>query len=512
MLEPSDGEFRPPLRTTTRTQQKLAEAFGEESAETDYAYYPNQLEFRSGESTIVLAAGSPPAKPNSKRVTLAPFSLAIFAKQKLPHERARGEVTEITTIHADKGILEFDRVINTANDMNKAKLVRLELVSDPEQSQPDWRRGTVYITDNQRSADPNKFIVLRTPGPVFYRDAKAVAGTPAAQGADFWTDAPVEIVDRQNLPRAFGSRAPDTAPCKAEDMRNPDAVAAILRGQAPPPTVTAIGLRVYLEPEPPPGQKKKQRSASAGLSGVRRIELLEQVLLNLWVDNGQSMVGGSAPDAPKSNNSLALTPPPTAITAVMGGLAPAAYTSRFMNRALLQVDTRGPFAYDAEKNVARFDVVPHSDPKLPNDVQVTKVPARGGASSLFSQVLELEFNGGMTGGTRPPGTTGLKKMHAWTNTAGRYVKVEAADDAMEAYGQDLVHEQAENRTILTGAPLYVIRERNVLSAGAPQRPATLTTEPAPAVSGGLRPPLAKAGERKLQATVRGPGRIELVDA
>ncbi|MCI0704240.1 MAG: hypothetical protein L0241_24545 [Planctomycetia bacterium] len=515
MLTPSPGDFVPPLRTTSPTQQKLAQAFGDNSPEMEYAFYPTQLEFRQGDSSIVLAAGRPPNNPNSKRVALTPFSLAIFAKPKPPHLRAAGEVTEISTLHADKGILEFDRVINSPSDMNKAKLVRLELVSDPEQALPDPRRGTVHITNNQRSADPNKFLVLRTPGPVFYRDAKVVAGTPAAQGPDFWTDAAVEIVDRQNLPRPFDSGALATAPSKGEDTRTPAAVSEILSGERlPPPTVTAIGLRVYLEPDPPQGKKKPQRPGSAGISNVRRIELLEQVLLNLWVDNGQSLVGGAPAEAPKSGNSLALTPPPSSITAVTGGLGPGAYTARLMNRALLQIDTRGPFAYDAEKNLARFDVVPHSDPKLPNDVQVTKVPATSGTSSLFSQVLEIEFNGGLAGSSRPPGTPAIKKLHAWTSTPGRFLTLAAQDEAMEAYGQDLVHDQAASRTILTGAPLYVIRERNVLSAGAPQRPATLTSEPAPALaaSGGLRPPLAKPEQRKLQATVRGAGRIELFDS
>ncbi len=73
--------------------------------------------------------------------------------------------------------------------------------------------------------------------------------------------------------------------------------------------------------------------------------------------------------------------------AVTGGVGPGAYTAKLMDRALLQVETRGPFTYDSESAVARFDVVPLSDPKLPNDVQVTKVSAREGTSSLFSQVL-----------------------------------------------------------------------------------------------------------------------------
>src|SRR5204862_58953 len=92
----------------------------------------------------------------------------------------------------------------------------------------------------------------------------------------------------------------------------------------------------------------------------------------------------------------------------------------------------------------------------------------------------------------------------WTYTAGRFLSVAAQQEATEAYGKDLVHDQGASRTVLTGAPLYVVRERNVLSAGSPQREATLVTEPAPD---------AKPGpDRKSQMTVRGPGRIDLWDA
>ncbi|MFM8274865.1 MAG: hypothetical protein ACKODX_21385, partial [Gemmata sp.] len=391
-----------------------------------------------------------------------PFSVAVFGKPKPAHLRQPGEVTEISTIHADKGTLEFDREIANAADMKKAKLVRLELVSasDFEDALPDPRRGIVHLTNNQRSADPNRFMVVRTVGPVFYRDPKAVVGTPDANGPDLWTDAPVEIVDRQNLPRPIGSTAPATAAAKGEESRAPGAVAAILSGQRlPPPTLTAVGLRVYLEPEPPPGQKKKEPKPGA-ISGVRRLEFLEQVLVNLWIDNARGLGGPADPRAanPNAGGGLALIPPPPAIAAVTGNLGPAAYSACLANRALLQIDTRGPFTYDAAKGSARFDVMP-SDPNLPNDVQVTKLPAHAGASSMFSQVLELELNGGPTGGERPANTPPIKRLHAWTTAPGRYVTLTDQAEATEAHGQDFVYDQGASRTVLTGAPLYVIQRR-----------------------------------------------------
>ncbi|MBM3979464.1 MAG: hypothetical protein FJ304_04125 [Planctomycetes bacterium] len=505
MLVHGEGEFRPPVLNESPTQVRLTDAFGPKAPETDYAYYPNQFSFVQGDSIVVLASGPVPSNPNSHRVTLSPFSLAVFSKPRPLHVRLAGEVPEITTIHADKAVLEFDQKLRSANDMKTAKLLRLELVSDFAQTFDDPRRGTIQITNNQRTADRSRHLTIRTAGPMFYRDAKATAGTPAAQGPDLWTDAPLEIVDRQNLPRAIGADPPVAAATKSADARVPTAVADIIAARrAPPPTVTAIGMRVYLDPPPAPGQPKPKKSNSGGpLDGVRRIELLERVLVHLWIDNGTSPIGAPAPagaPAPSPSNQLALTPPPAAMAALTGNVGTGAYTARLLNRALLQIETRGPFAYDAEKGVARFDVVPHSDPSLPNDVQVTKVPARGGTSALYSQVLELEMNGGATGASRPANAPAFKRLHAWTYTAGRYLTITSQDDATEAYGQDLSHEQATGRTALTGSPLYVVQSRNVLAAGAPQRPATLSSEPGP------------GPDRKAVTTVRGPGRVERIDA
>ncbi|MDW8195991.1 MAG: hypothetical protein RMJ56_00150 [Gemmataceae bacterium] len=500
MKQCGDGTFRPPVRSTSPTQQKLLEAFGANALETEYSHYPNQFSFVYGDSLIVVAAGPLPANPNSTRVPVAPFSVAIFGKPKPLHLMQPGEVPEISTVHSDKAILEFDREIKSPNDMRTARLVRMELVSDAEIAGRDPRAGLVHITNNQRSHDPDNRLVLRTPGPVFYRDANLVAGTPAAEGPDFWTDAPVEIVDQQNVPRPFGSTAPTTAPAKGTDLRDPQAVADILGGRrAAPPTVSAVGLRLYLVTAAKSSHPASPRGPTRAIHGVRRIEFLEKVLVNLWIDGRSSWVGQTPPTSPNtSKNALVCTPPPAAL-AVFGPRGPAAYMVRLHNRALLQIETRGPFAYDAEKAIARFDVVPESDPNIPNDVQVTRVTPQEPPSHLFSQVLELEFDHHLPRNGRSVSLPTIKKLHAWTYTPGRLLTVTSHSDNMQAYGHDLVHDRATQRTILTGAPLYVLRDQNVLTAGHPQRPATLTTQPGP-----------KPGDR-LRVTVEGPGRVELFD-
>src|SRR5262249_33000222 len=308
------------------------------------------------------------------------------------HLRQPGEAVEISTFHADKAILEFDRPIDSPNDMNKAKLLRLELVSEPEQALPDPRRGVVHITNNQRSTDPNKFMVVRTVGPVFYREAKH--NPDAAGGPDIWTDAPVEVIDRQNLPRAYGAASPPTAPARGADLREPEAVPAILAGQRlPPPTMSAIGMKIYLDPEPKQPSANplpKKEKGSTGFSGVRRAARRRRGRpITGGGAAGQDLVSapGSDKDKPaaerKPDSPLAVFEPPAATAGVVGGVFFASQSARQLDRALLQIETLGPLAYDVEKNLARFDVLPQADPKLPNDVQVTRVTPRGSKQQLF---------------------------------------------------------------------------------------------------------------------------------
>src|SRR5262245_24209953 len=254
MLQAATGGFLPPPRATSPPSERLEQAFGKHAPETEPAFYPTQLEFRNPDSgtSLVVASGRPPApdpnRADANRVTLSPFSIAVFSKPRPKHLMRPGEADEITTFHSDKAVLEFDRKILTPADMNSAKLIRLELISDPEHALPDPRQGRVHITNNQRSADSNRALVLRTVGPVFYRDPKYATG-PDQLGPDVWTDSPVEIVDKSNLPRRPGTEAA-TAPAASDESRTPAIVAAVINGQRlPPPTVTAVGLRVYLDPD-----------------------------------------------------------------------------------------------------------------------------------------------------------------------------------------------------------------------------------------------------------------------
>lgn len=516
------GEFRPPERPVLPTVQLLREAFGAGCNEENTTTYANQFTFKSGDSWVVVATGRVPTPDGSKSVTLTPFSVAVFGKPRPPHLRAPGEVNEISTFHSDKAVLEFDRPVAGFAEMSKAKLLRLELVSDPEGTTEDKRRGFVHVTNNQRSADRNKALVMRTPGPLFYRDPKNA--DRKAAGPDVWTDAAVEVVDKQNLPRAVGAPAPDTATTRAKDLQEAGVVPDILAGRRyPPPTVTAVGMKVYLE-DATAAKPAAEKKGSAGFSGVRRLELGEKVLLNLWVDASQSVLAAPGAGGNGSATSpLGVPDDPPAAVGVLGGLFTAAQSIRRLDRALLQVETLGPFAYDAERNVGRFDVVPQAEPSVQDYVQVHKLPPRGGTQRLFSQVLEVEFNGSPTAGKEPepksPATGGggpsFKELRAWTYTPGRLVMVSSDADRLNAFGTELVHDQLKSRTVLKGAPLTAIRGNearadkkeageSVLTAGAAGRPATLTMTSVTTTG-------ATGPKRATNSLIEGAGTMKLFD-
>ena len=58
---PPGFEVRPKTGTISPTIERLREAFGPDCREQQAAFYPTQLEFRNGETSTVLASGSPPA-------------------------------------------------------------------------------------------------------------------------------------------------------------------------------------------------------------------------------------------------------------------------------------------------------------------------------------------------------------------------------------------------------------------------------------------------------------------
>ena len=186
---------------SSRTDRKLAEAFGQNSLEmTDGSTYKNKFDLQDGQS--VLAFG-PPSLDGSSIMTVSPLSYARFGQ---PSTNSKpGVAREISTFHADKARLRYDRPVTSIQDIEKAKLLEIELISDIDLPSTDPRRGRICMTNNQQSSDPKDELQIRTVGPLFYRVPDEMAPyNPDV--AHVWTAAAIEVVDRRNLPRVIRGR------------------------------------------------------------------------------------------------------------------------------------------------------------------------------------------------------------------------------------------------------------------------------------------------------------------
>ena len=104
-----------------------------------------------------------------------------------------------------------------------------------------------------------------------------------------------------------------------------------------------------------PGKKTKGPS----FGGLRAIELNENVLMNLWVDGKSGFPGGGDADAKEPKK--ALDDPPYAALAVVGGASDGGtLAKRLAEKSLVRIRTMGPFRYDYETNLARFDIAPQT--------------------------------------------------------------------------------------------------------------------------------------------------------
>jgi hypothetical protein len=506
-LEAVDGPLPPLTFNESPTIQRLKDAFGENCVEIE-SNYPTRLELR--DQGIVFAAGRPDPIDNPSRfVRLAPFSMAQFGKPK------PGQITEITTMHGDEAILELDRPIGNEREMigGKAKIVGMELRAVPNTTaRTDPRNGRIFFTNNQQNADPNRFFVFKTPGPVHYRTADHPDVRARPEAPHIWTTAVVEIVNRDNQPRPLRGAGLPSVPLTADEVLNGNVLADMTLGlHTPPPTITAEGLQIHLKPRDPgplkPGAKP------SGFSGIQRMVLQENVEFNLWSDGKTSFFAepGAGP-AP----SLIAADPSLALLAVGGGLADGeAIAKRLASKSLVRIRTLGPFFYDWEKNTARFEIAVGANPLLPNNVEVTRLSPLGGRDHLVCQLLEIEFNGSIARASAAeralPPTNQFKNLRA----TGPSVYLSAEGDGLQAFGTALIHEtdaaRRLTRSTLRGAPLVAVRQGNRLVTGAAATPT------APAATGQLvlettEPPPKTKQPKATRIEVLGPGKVDLFDA
>lgn len=507
LATPSDDSPTFPQPGVSQTVLRLAGMFGDDSPEvTDPAY---TLKVDMPDKGLVIASGQPRFSPEpSRRVTVSPCSIGFFGRSKGP--LPPGEVEEVSTFHGDRAILEFDQDVRNAQDLNgKAKLVGIEFVSVPDLLSHDVRKGRVWMTNNQKSKDRDQSLVFHTAGPMYYRSPDQ-AGKPSPDAPQVWTAAEVEVVDKRNLPRPLRSTSTKTAAARGDDLRNRGAVESILLGTTlPPPTVIAVGMKVYLQQSDAKAPAKKN---TTGYAGVRLIELSEKVRFCQWSDGGGGVFGGSSETAPKP---VAAADPPAIAGGLLGGFADgAAVARRLETKTLLVIETLGSFRYDFETSVAEFKAAPVDDAAVPNHVAVAQVSATGKQDSLFCKKMVVEFAGGPEPAGKPADPAAAakpaegKRIKALTAT-GEHVFVSFESDQLEAEGKELRYtvDRAARKslTILRGFPVIAVQNKNRLRGGSDKvigEVVIASTDP---------PPGAKDPRKQTAISVLGPGKIEVYD-
>lgn len=538
-LKPATGTVIPQYPVSLTIAQ-LQQAFGPYSSEggTDLDY-KNRLQIPGHDG--VIACGSP--VPNgTPLVTVAPISVALFGKSAL---RPRpGTAPEISTFHADRAVLRFDRPVSKIDEMNTSKIVGIELASDPDDDpntpieRKDKRKGRIWISQNRKSLDPADHIVVRTPGPVFVQlpddDTPYDPNVPHV-----WTSAVVEVFDRQNLPQKLRTRErsliekygtpsspsssvreitenipPVAALARADDLRKYGAVTDILTGATlPPPTVVANGLKVFLKPEKKdPVAPKRSEQRVASFSGVREVLLCEQVQMNLWADGTGGFPGADSTPEKKTGASPNADPPLSA-AALTGGLLDAGtLISRLDNRSLMLIETPGSFRYNFDAAVATFDISPQVQPGQQNFVVVTRLSAKNLTDDCVCSKLILEMETGKTDTVPQPERPTEDGFAVRTITAlGPQVYLSAQAEGLEASGTELKYarDPSGKRTVTTlrgtpAAPVVAKRDGSKLTAGDPVANATVEIVNTETVVQG-KP------QKSSVVSVLGPGRLELVD-
>ena len=495
----------------SRTERNLAEAFGPTSPEvTDNLTYKTRIELQ--ERGMVIASG-PPNPDGTPFVTVSPISVAQFGK--LSAGTKPGEAREISTFHADKARLKFDRPVTSLQDLNdKAKLVEIELISNPDLETTDPRRGKIWITNNQRSADLNDLLLIRTVGPLFYRvPDETVPYNP--QVAHVWTAALVEVIDRRNLPRMLRGGVPTVALARSDDLRRQSAIADILLGYSlPPPTITAEGMQIFLQPDDrakggPPLTAKGKSSTSS----VREILLQDNVQMNLWSDGGAGLPGGettAAATTPVKSVADSVLAMPGLLGSVWDG---AGTVEKLMAKSLMMIETPGSFRYDLDKNTARFDIAPQAPPAgQPNIVTVTRLSAFKGQDNLFCKVLDLDFsNPAVAESDKPRNATSRENgfvLRTLTATGPQvFISVEA--DGLTAQGTELRYDRDAKKgrsvTTLRGNPAYAKREGSQMWGGDAVNFADIVIDT-------LDAPAKSKDGKSTTTSVNGPGRLEMFDA
>ena len=436
-ISPANGRSADSPPSEKPSDIRIQQAFGLKCPELNY-----KIKFESRLKGVLIAAGDMIVRPDGDgRVELTRCSLAMFGKTLTPDA-----FPEINVIHCDRCFLEFDRPVRKLGDnMDISRIVSAELVSDPELPDFDSRKGLVRVRNNRKTADSSDDLELKTVGPVFYVSEPKPANPGEAMPPNIRTSAAIEVVDGQNLPL-------------------PDAKGV----QAIVPTITADGMNIWLQQDEPKGAvavagKPAAAKKGGSYSGVDRIELLSNVLMNHFSDGGSGFPTPGVQPEKKP-----------ATTGTKGAVAVVP------DRKQIQIRTPGTFLYYAVEDVAHFKRASAPPAGQPNHVVVTRQGREAGLDSLTSDFLDVHFNRKhkTIALKRSPGATAvagvgnaaktstgqdmdIDRVHAW----GENLVLSSDSDALSAWGNDLVYDKSRGETLLTGQPkMLAIKDGNQIEA------------------------------------------------
>jgi hypothetical protein len=435
----------------TPLQKKLTAAFNPGCKELEW---PFQLEMNA--KNMVLAAINFKVVEDG-RVKFSPMSLAIFGKNK------DGRGVEINTLKCDEAYIRFDRRLSSLNpsEMNGRKIVEVQLIGNSPAGNP------IRIVNNRRTAsDEDDLVVTINTGPVYY-----IEKTQLIRTSDF-----VHIRDGKYLSRDGQRLVPPKADIYAKGMEME------LTTASPPPRPG-----VFVAP--------KQKNES--ITGVKRIVLKENVIMNLCVNKGGGPFPGEEPS------------PKRAKTAGSEKNAAPEEPSR------IRIDSPGRFEYRLFKDhdEASFDAPTETDMSTsPQDVMVQRInDEKIGYDMLVCKHLEMRIrrrNGDKADPKSPPsdGEQGfeIETVHA----TGPFVTLTSDAEKLNAHGNDFFHDTSKKLTILKGVPnMEANKEDNLIVAPM------LTIQEIPLADASNKKGLASKDNKKSYQYVEasGPGSIDMMN-
>jgi lipopolysaccharide export system protein LptA len=412
--------------------KKLRIAFGPDCDEVTKRNIKVELQSRG----MVFAAEN--MKFDNGRVKFDKFSLAIFGKQ---HAGERGQ--EINTVTCNEATLTFDKPVNNIAEMgsNARKITGAEL------------SGDIYIINNRSTPQRDDDLSLFTQGPLYYEESRHL----------IWTAAVVKVTDPQSKP-------------------NP---------------MVICGTRMYLyliadNPTPTPGTPGKAKAKADSSMKVERIELGENVDMDLWTDPRSGFLGGGQSDRGQGNEA----------GAGHDSGEHRAQASDPVEKAKVKIRTQGPFQYNLLTDRATFDISHHSGPN-PNVVQVDRVQEKESKNDhLECDHLEIQFqrkNAAAGQAVPDAGAEGLsmETVHA----TGKEVVLTSDAEVLEAHGNDLFYDKNAHLSILKGQPyMWALKEGNEIEAPELHLLDTKGAQKATALGAGIIRMLdKKTGERSQEA-------------